>query len=148
MKAVFIVLFSILFPMESLCSRDNTGNINIIVTGFKNTSGKAGITLFSKEKGFPMKADLAAEKFFTDIEQSSCTVVLRNIPYGKYAVSVFHDENSNGKVDTNIIGMPKEGVGASNNPKGRFGPPKYKDASFVLDSDEKQVNITIQYLKK
>jgi len=41
---------------------------------------------------------------------------------GKYAVSVFHDENSNGKLDTNFLGIPREGVGASNNAKGHFGP--------------------------
>jgi len=41
---------------------------------------------------------------------------------GRYAVSVFHDENSNGKMDTNFIGIPREGVGASNNAKGHLGP--------------------------
>jgi uncharacterized protein (DUF2141 family) len=143
-----IVLFLVLFFPYSGFAQDNLGKIEVVITGFKSSSGKAGITLFSSEKGFPMKGELAVEKLFADIEQSSCTVVLRDIPYGTYAVSVFHDENSNGKLDTNMIGMPKEGVGSSNNAKGRFGPPRYKDASFVLDSNKKQMNIYIQYLRK
>ena len=143
-----VIISLLLFCSNYLKAQENKGNIEVIITGFKNSSGKAGITLFSNGKGFPMKGELAVKKVFADVEQSSCTVVLRDIPYGTYAVSVFHDENSNGKLDTNMLGMPKEGVGASNNAKGRFGPPKYKDASFVLDSNEKQMNVTIQYLKK
>jgi uncharacterized protein (DUF2141 family) len=134
--------------LACLSAQEIRGNIEVKITGFRNSSGKAGVTLFSSEKGFPMKGELACEKLFADIEQSSCAVVLSNIPYGKYAVSVFHDENSNGKLDTNMIGMPREGVGASNNAKGKFGPPKFKDASFTLDSHKKQLSITMEYLKK
>jgi uncharacterized protein (DUF2141 family) len=143
-----IIISLLLFSLTYLNAQENKGNIEVIITGFKNSSGKAATALFPSEKGFPMKGELAVKKVSADIAQSSCAVVLRDIPYGTYAVSVFHDENSNGKLDTNMLGMPQEGVGASNNAKGRFGPPKYKDASFVLDSNEKQMNVTIQYLKK
>ena len=145
-KLTIISLFLLCF--SCLNAQENKGNIEVNITGFKNSLGKAGITLFSSEKGFPMKSELSLERLFADIEKSSCTVVLRDLPYGTYAVSVFHDENSNEKIDTNIIGMPKEGVGSSNNAKGKFGPPKYKDASFVLDSNKKQINITMTYLRK
>ena len=55
---------------------------------------------------------------------------MRDVAPGDYAVSVFHDENSNGKLDRNFMGMPKEGVGKSNDAAGHFGPPKYDDARF------------------
>jgi uncharacterized protein (DUF2141 family) len=45
-------------------------------------------------------------------------------------LAAFHDENDNGKLDTNWIGIPKEGLASSNNAKGRMGPPKWRDASF------------------
>ncbi|MNT83012.1 hypothetical protein D3C72_2228260 [compost metagenome] len=50
---------------------------------------------------------------------------------------VYHDENNNGKLDKNFIGMPKEPVACSNNAKGFMGPPKYEDAKFIITADTK-----------
>jgi uncharacterized protein (DUF2141 family) len=61
-------------------------------------------------------------------------------------VSVFHDENSNSKLDTNFMGIPREGVGASNKAKGHFGPPKFHDASFPFAGGRLDLQITITYL--
>ena len=65
---------------------------------------------------------------------------------GTYAISVFHDENSNGKLDTNFMGIPREGVGASNNAKGHFGPPKFDAAAFQYSVGRIDLKITINYL--
>jgi uncharacterized protein (DUF2141 family) len=61
-------------------------------------------------------------------------------------VSAFHDENSNGKMDTNFVGKPREGVGASNNAKGHFGPPKFDDAAFRYSGGHLDLSIAIAYL--
>ena len=55
-----------------------------------------------------------------------------------------HDENRNGKLDTNFLGIPKEGVGASNNPKSRFGPPSFEESMFVLDCPELSKEIRLR----
>src|SRR5450755_1266464 len=65
---------------------------------------------------------------------------------GAYAISVFHDENSNGRLDTNLMGIPREGVGASNNAKGHFGPPKFDAAAFRFSGSRLEVKITVNYL--
>ena len=65
---------------------------------------------------------------------------------GTYAVSVVHDENSNGKLDTNFIGMPREGVGASNDAKGHMGPPKFSAASFRYERRRLDLKIHVNYL--
>ena len=52
---------------------------------------------------------------------------------GKYAISIIHDENNNDKLDTNFIGIPKEGFGFSNNPRIMFGPPSFEKASFEIN---------------
>jgi uncharacterized protein (DUF2141 family) len=65
---------------------------------------------------------------------------------GTYAVSVFHDENSNGKLDRNILRMPKEGVGVSNNAAGHFGPPKFDDMAFHYQGGRLDLKITVRYL--
>jgi uncharacterized protein (DUF2141 family) len=65
---------------------------------------------------------------------------------GKYAFKYFHDENNNNKkMDTNVIGIPKEGYGFSNNAKGRFGPPDFKDTIFEIKNDT-TIICTINYI--
>lgn len=56
--------------------------------------------------------------------------VFRSVPKGSYALSAFHDQNANGKLDTNFIGLPIEDYGASRNARGTFGPPSFDDAKF------------------
>lgn len=65
------------------------------------------------------------------------------LPPGEYAMTVFHDTNGNGELDTNFIGMPKEPIAMSNNAKAKFGPPKYEDAVFdvVLEPVIQRVKI-------
>lgn len=64
------------------------------------------------------------------VEGGRAVCVFLGLPAGTYALGAFHDANNNGELDTGAFGIPKEGVCASNNAKGTFGPAKYKDASF------------------
>ena len=59
---------------------------------------------------------------------------------------MFHDENSNGKLDTKFMGIPREGVGASNGAKGHLGPPKFEAAAFSFSGGRLELKITINYL--
>ena len=62
-------------------------------------------------------------------------VVSFTVPAGTYAVSVHHDANANSRMDTNILGIPKEGYGVSNNARPRFSAPKFGAASVVVSTD-------------
>lgn len=64
------------------------------------------------------------------VEGGRASCLFTNVAPGVYSGGAFHDANDNGKLDSNWIGIPKEGVASSNNAKGRLGPPKFKDASF------------------
>ncbi len=70
-----------------------------------------------------------------------------NLEPGTYAVSVIYDEDNNGKLNTGLFGIPTELVGMSNNARGRFGPPSYEKAAFVLQ-DSKTISITLGKAKK
>ncbi len=74
------------------------------------------------------------------------TVRIAGIPPGTYAVQAFHDENDNLVVDRNFMGMPKEGIGFSNDAPFRFGPPRFRDAAIALGPDGGQVTIQLRYL--
>jgi len=67
------------------------------------------------------------------------------LPDGVYAVSVFHDENMNERLDKNFMGVPKESYGASNNPKKKMGPPNFDEAKFQLSGTEQSVEIKLMH---
>ena len=72
-------------------------------------------------------------------------VVLHGLPPGQYAVQTFHDENGNKKVDRNFIGIPREGVGFSNDAPIRMGPPKWADAMFAFNGAEQTIQLKTRY---
>ena len=67
-----------------------------------------------------------------EIEKQACIFTIDKLQEGKYSFRLFHDENNNGKLDTNWIGIPTEGYGFSNNAKSSFGPPAFKKTIFDL----------------
>jgi uncharacterized protein (DUF2141 family) len=75
----------------------------------------------------------------------SAQVVFADLPSGVYAVSAFHDENMNEKLDKNFVGVPKEGYGASNNPKKKMGPPTFDETKFELGASDQSVEIKLMY---
>ncbi len=125
---------------------NRTGNLCIRITNLRNSDGYIGIALFRSEEGFPGDSDNAFALGGTEPTGTEMECVLENIPYGTYAVSVLHDENRNRKMDKTWIGVPKEGFGASNNPKIRFGPPEFDESNFTFDSEEAALVINMKYL--
>lgn len=99
----------------------------------KHNKGSLFVALYNKEGSF-LKKQFKGE--IVEIKNQKAIVVFENIPEGTYAISSFHDENDNKKMDTNFFGIPKEPIGISNNAKGFMGPPKYKDAKFQLTENK------------
>ena len=94
----------------------------------------------------PEKAEKAIARTSSEISERRAVCQFTGLSPGTYAVSVFHDENSNGKVDTKFMGIPREGVGASNNAKGHLGPPKFDAAAFRFPGGHLDLKITVTYL--
>lgn len=72
-------------------------------------------------------------------------VTIGNLPPGHYAVQAYLDENSNGKVDRGLFGIPKEGIGFSNDAKIRLGPPKFADAAFAFNGHSHTIAFQLRY---
>jgi len=68
-----------------------------------------------------------------------------DIAPGTYALAVVHDENMNGKLDTNWLGIPTEGYGFSNDAKAMLGPPSFSAASFTYDGQDMELTISLHY---
>ncbi len=125
---VNIFVFFFLFLM-------NTGTVVIEVNGLKNTDGQLFISLYNDADDFP-KVDKEYLIIVVDsIPGTTVTVRFEDIPYGDYAVAMFHDENRSGKIDKNIFGIPKEGYCFSRNFKPVLSAPDFVDCSFSLEAD-------------
>lgn len=130
MKRLLPVLF--LFLCSSFLLSAQT-QIEVETTNFKSTKGVAFIGLYDSESSF-LNTALIGEKLL--IKNNKVVYTFKDIPPGNYAISVFHDEDENGELTTNFLGIPKESYGASNNAPSRFGPPKWKDARFRVTPGE------------
>jgi len=119
--------------------------IHVEVVGLHNDIGQVGCTIFSSTDGFPTDQAKALRKVMTPIKEDKAACDFTGLPAGHYAVAVMHDENSNGKLDTNFLGIPKEGTGASNDAKGSMGPPTFDAASFDYAGGRKDLTVHISY---
>lgn len=104
------------------------------------SNGSLMIAVFDKAITFP-NGEPFKTLSISDKDEKQGKVQM-NLPQGTYAVAVFIDVNSNAKLDSNMFGYPTEPYGFSNNAKGSFGPPGFKEASIVLDED-KHIEISL-----
>jgi len=122
------------------------GVVHVEVVGLHNNKGHVFCALYSSADGFPKDSQRAVQRDTSSISDRTAFCEFSGIEPGRYAVSVFHDENSNGKLDTNLLGIPREGVGASNDARGHLGPPKFDAAAFQFAGGRLNLKITINYL--
>ncbi len=101
--------------------------------------------LFSGPAGFPKDPAAAAQRRWCRIDASTSVCTFDPIPAGTYAVACFHDENDNGKLDTGIFGIPKEGTVVSNRAKGTLGPPSWDAAKFTFAGRATELVLPMSY---
>lgn len=106
--------------------------LDVVISGIRNNTGIIMLQLFDGNEKV-----LAQEK--GQIKADTCTFTFMSLKQGKYAVRYYHDENMNGKMETNLVGKPTEGYGFSNNVIGKFGPPPFEKWLFELTGNKKIV---------
>ena len=129
--------------LASTAAAQPTGLV-VQVQGLRNSQGNVLVNVFRSEDGFPSQPAKAVATASARAATPTVRVPL-NLPAGSYAIAVLHDEDGDGTTATNFLGIPKEGVGASNNAKGRIGPPKFSDARFAYAGGQMTITITIGY---
>jgi uncharacterized protein (DUF2141 family) len=124
----------LLVPYDALAA-----DLTITIQGLRSGQGAVALCVFSAElsdaKAFPdcdLGKPVKSQK--SPIAGGKVVVTYKGLKDGVYAVAFIHDENGNGKLDTNFIGIPVEGLGVSNNPR-LFGKPTFDDAKFTVSGN-------------
>ena len=120
--------------------------IHVQIQNIRNSTGTVDCALFESPKGFPTEVLRSATNVMViKVRQTQARCDFADIPPGRYALAVVHDENMNGKLDTNAFGIPTEGYGFSNDVTGVFGAPAFSAASFAYDGRTLALTISLQY---
>ena len=120
---------------------DTDGVLHVDFTNLRTAKGVVHLDVCTQAqflKECPISADAPSKV-------GGVRLTVRGLPAGKYAIQAFLDENGNKKVDRGLFGMPKEGVGFSNDAKITFGPPSWKDAAFTTNGGEQTIHIKMRY---
>jgi uncharacterized protein (DUF2141 family) len=140
-----VLVFSNLPAMASAQSSPCPG-IHVKVLNIKNSKGNVACALFESPVGFPWKyLHYATNIMVIKIRETEARFDFIDIPPGTYALVVVHDENMNGKLDTNWLGAPKEGYGFSNDAKAFLSAPSFSAAIFQYDGGTLDMTIPLHY---
>ena len=120
--------------------------IHVKILNIKNSAGAVACALFESPDGFPTEfLHSATNIMMINIKVSRARCDFEDIPKGRYALAVIHDENMNGKLDANWLGIPTEGYGFSNDAKAVFSAPSFDAASFPYDGRNLALTISLNY---
>ena len=119
-------------------------NLRVIVEGFQSDRGFAKIGLCNTKEAFELSEERATIHATVRIVNKKAEYIFRSVPAGRWAVSAYHDENSNGKLDKGMFDKPTELYGFSNNARGMFSRPDFEQAAVVLDQSEMAVRVTVR----
>ena len=134
----FVLLAAVLCPAAALA-----GDLTVKVDHIRSDRGAILAALYDSEASF-MKQPLARATFKVKAASGEVQYVFHDLPPGKYALAAFHDENENGQLDKNLIGIPQEGYGFSNS-MGSARPPGFNQAAFEFDGTTQSITITLHY---
>jgi len=119
------------------------GVLKVAISGMKNEKGDVKVALFNSKENFEGSGP-AFRSARAEVKHGRSECEFSGVPFGIYALKVFHDENGNGKLDKNSMGQPRERYGFSNNARNTFGPAGFDQAKFFFKKTDMTVNISVE----
>lgn len=134
-SSLLVILFLIITAQAA--------DIIITVKNIKSNDGVLNVGMWDSKETFTNEKKVL---FGTRVPANIPTkkVTISDLKPGKYAISVFHDKNKNQKLDRNLLGIPQEPYGFSNDARGAFGPPKFEQAQIEVGDTDQNIEITIK----
>jgi len=121
------------------------GKLTVKIDGLKNKEGQVCANIFTSSKGFPSDRDRVLQKQCVKISDTPLLITFKNLKAGSYAVAIIHDQNNDGTLNSNRLGIPSEGFGFSSNPEVRTSAPKFGEAAFLVAGPNTNIQVQLKY---
>lgn len=136
----FAILLLLTISSSAILAQPAT--LEVVVTNIKEIKGSLRASLFTNELMFLKEAYRGQ---VVKVAGQAMTILFENLPKGDYALSVIHDENDNGELNTNFMGIPNEGFAFGNNALGTFGPPSFDKTLVEISEGVTKQSISLKY---
>ncbi|MBB3265676.1 uncharacterized protein (DUF2141 family) [Azospirillum sp. OGB3] len=116
--------------------------LTVTVQGVRNGDGQVVLSV-CEEAAYP--AGRCAVRVTAPAAAGTVRVAVPDLPPGTYALRAYHDENGNGQLDRNLLGVPREGFGFGNDAPVLLAPPSFRDASVTVGEEDVETMLTLRY---
>lgn len=147
LQIVATLFFAAIFSGTSLKAQEisypekDVSEFRLSIEGINELKGEIRIAMFDSKEKYTKDPIYA---IVLPVDSTTIIWTQEMLPFGEYAIAVYHDKNENGKIDTNFLGIPKEDYGFSNNARGRFGPASWQDSKFKVEDNFYSTSIKIK----
>ena len=139
-----VILFSIVVSVSPPTWAQSGGLATIIlkITGLRSEKGQVRIAVFNSAETWLGEHPVYSSTI--KVDGQTVTWTINDVPYGDYGIAAFHDENSNGKMDKNLVGVPKEPYGFSNNLTVILRAPRWDKGKFAVTNPITEISIEVK----
>ncbi|MBN3583242.1 DUF2141 domain-containing protein [Algoriphagus aestuarii] len=137
-------IFALLTHFLLISGQINPGEIHLTIEETELDGGNLQILLFDQKDGFPEDPEKALKQLIIPVRNKKGHIIIKDLKPGKYAITVFHDEDLDGKIKKNGIGYPLDKFGFSNNPSLLFGAPSFEKSSFEVGGKPAKIMIKLR----
>lgn len=130
------------FAATVLAQSAGVASLTVRITGLHSGKGQVKIALFNTPESW--LGDHPKVSGTVDVDGQAVSWKVNDLPHGDYGIAVFHDENKNGKMDKNFLGIPQEAYGFSNNQRVVLGPPKWDKSKFAVKGLSTEISIEVK----
>jgi uncharacterized protein (DUF2141 family) len=134
--------FACVAALIGISAHTNAATLTINITEIQKPTGKLMIKLVNSAQAYDGKAEASAKRMLEISSKDNVSLQFADLAPGSYAVMIMHDENSNGELDSNILGIPKEAYGFSNNPR-VMRQPTFDETKFQVSDKDSTINIEL-----
>ncbi len=130
-------------PLLAIGAAPPPGDLRVELTGLRSTKGVVMLCLTAAPANFP-DCRARADARFLNVPAAQGSGTFARVPAGRWAVAAVHDQDGDGKLDT-LLGVPREGIGFTRNPKLGWGPPSFDSAAVSMGTDDKVERVRLRY---
>jgi len=139
-SAAFCFILILFAPLSSAFASDGEKNLVINVKNIKKAQGSILVAIYTNQQDY-MKTPAYSQ--IVPVNDIGELVISSPLPFGTYSITLFHDVNDNRSLDTNLLGIPKEPYGFSNDAKAPFGPPSFNSAIINFSVTNDRIEVTL-----